>query len=225
MASRRPPPIKPADERTDDVRKMAPDRSRYGLLVSTLGALILAGAVFLPWYGVSFTGSGIAFLSHLDGRLAGPFAAAEVHQFVTSVHLAGGPLTGEQIAAVSAHSVLADMSVLLLILAGLVLLDALVPLLPPAAARATPIPDGAGGSLVLLGSVATACVLLRMIDRPLPEGNLIALSLREGPWLALLGGLMVVLGGLWPRVSITSAFSDARIEGSWTGLSGSPSQG
>jgi hypothetical protein len=36
---------------------MPADRSRYGLLVSALGATTLAVAVFLPWYGVSRAGA------------------------------------------------------------------------------------------------------------------------------------------------------------------------
>jgi hypothetical protein len=37
---------------------MPADRSRYGLLVSALGATTLAVAVFLPWYGVTRAGGG-----------------------------------------------------------------------------------------------------------------------------------------------------------------------
>ena len=59
-------------------------------------------------------------------------------------------------------------------------------------------PAGAGGAVVLLGIVASACVLYRMIAPPSPAGELVALSLREGAWLSLLGALMVALGGLWP---------------------------
>ena len=46
---------------------MVGERSRYGLLVSALGAVLLAVSVFLPWYGVSFTANGIA-LAQQGGR-------------------------------------------------------------------------------------------------------------------------------------------------------------
>src|SRR6478735_629050 len=48
---------------------MDADRSRYGLLVSALGATTMAVAVFLPWYGVTRAGGsgrGDATLSTLS---------------------------------------------------------------------------------------------------------------------------------------------------------------
>ena len=59
-----------------------------------------------------------------------------------------------------------------------------------------------------------------MIDRPSPAGELISLSLREGAWLALLGSLTMLAGGLWPRVPRAAAASESRVEGAWSGLSG-----
>jgi hypothetical protein len=159
---------------------MAGNRSRYGLLVSALGAIVLAVSVFLPWYGMS----------------------------VTAHH---------QLTAVSAHQALRDLNIVLLVLAGLAMLDALFPL----ARSVSSVPDGAGASVVLLGTVATVCVLYRMVDPPTPPGDLVALSLREGAWLALLGSLTMVLGGLWPRRVPSPAASDVRAHTAWSGLSGS----
>lgn len=137
---------------------MVGDRSRYGLLVSALGAIVLAVSVFLPWYGVSFVGH-------------------------------------HRLATLTAQDALGGLHVLLLVLAGLALLDALFPL----ARAASAVPDGAGGSVVLMGALAAACVLYRMVDPATPAGELVSLSLREGAWLALLGSLTMVAGGLWPR--------------------------
>jgi hypothetical protein len=53
-------------------------------------------------------------------------------------------------------------------------------------------------------------VLYRMFDPPVPAGGLIALSLREGCWLALLGSLMMVLGPMWPRVTFEPARDRSR---------------
>ena len=53
-------------------------------------------------------------------------------------------------------------------------------------------PDGAGGSVVLLGAVAAACVLFRMLDPPARLEAILSLSLREGAWLALLGSLAMI---------------------------------
>ena len=142
---------------------MTSERSRYGLLVSALGAVVLTVSVFLPWYAAN--------LSAGAGLLAR-------HAF---------QLTGEQ--------ALSDLSVILLVLAGLSLLDALFPI----ARAASVVPDGAGGAVVLLGLLATACVVYRMVHPPAQAGEVLALTLREGAWTALLGSLMISLGGLWPR--------------------------
>jgi len=196
---------------------MAGDRSRYGLLVSAMGAIVLAVSVFLPWYEVSFTASGIAFAQQLSDQLASQFGNASMQAYMNGVHANIASLASQQFTAVSAHQVLRDLNVVLLALAGLALLDALFPL----ARAVSSIPAGAGRSLPLLGGIAAVCVLYRMVDPPTPAGNLIALSLREGPWLALLGSLAMVLGGLWPRwVSSPASSPDAQLRGTWSGLSG-----
>jgi len=152
---------------------MVGDRSRYGLAVSALGAIVLSVSVFLPWYAVSLA----------------PQAAADASRRLV-------PLSYQRLELVSGQHALNDLSVVLLVLAGLAILDALVPL-----ARAhAPLPGGAGGSVLLLGAVASACVLYRMIDPPAAVGGqLLVHSLREGAWLGLLGALAIVLGGMWPR--------------------------
>jgi hypothetical protein len=144
------------------VRGMASERSRYGLLVSALGAVVVVVSVFLPWYSASVGARGLA-----------------------SRH--AGLLTGEQ--------ALSGLGVVLLVLAALALLDAAFPI----ARAASVVPEGAGGAVVLLGLLASACVVYRMVQPPAHLGDALALSLREGAWTALLGSLMISLGGLWPR--------------------------
>jgi hypothetical protein len=194
---------------------MVANRSRYGLLVATLGAVLLAVAVFLPWYGLSFTSTGVSYIQQFGNQVASEYGNAQLQSYVAGLHPTISALAGHQFAAVSAHEVLKDMNIALLILAALGLIDALMPLVLSDDA----LPAGAGRSLVLLGGVASCCVVFRMFDRPVPEGGFIAMSLREGCWLALLGGLMMLLGGVWPRVS-SAPISEARVEGAWTGLSG-----
>jgi hypothetical protein len=195
---------------------MVGDRSRYGLLVSAMGAIMLAISVFLPWYGVSFTASGIAFAQQAGDQVAAQFGNAALQSYMSGLHASLGALTGQQVGAVSAHQVLHDLNVILLVLAGLAMLDALLPL----ARSGAPVPGGAGGSVVLLGAIAALCVLYRMVDPPAPAGGMIALSLREGAWLALLGSAAMVLGGIWPRSVSPSASADAPAHGAWSGLSG-----
>jgi hypothetical protein len=194
---------------------MVGDRSRYGLLVSALGAVLLAVSVFLPWYGLSFTATGIAYVQHVGDQVVAQYGNASLQGYLAPFHAGVSSLAGQEFAAVSAHEALKDISVVLLIISGLALLDALFPLV-----RTISLPDGAGASLALLGSVATACVLYRLIERPVPAGGLVAMSLREGTWLALLGALMLLAGGLWPRGSAGASPNDTRVQSSWSGLSG-----
>jgi hypothetical protein len=195
---------------------MAGDRSRYGLIVSAVGAVVLAVSVFLPWYGVSLTTSGIALVQQVGDQVASQFGNASLQSYMNGVHAGLGGLAGQEVAALSAHQVLKDLNIVLLVLAGLALLDALVPLARPDAR----VPEGAGASVVLLGSVATVCVVYRMLMPPTPGGALVTLSLREGSWLALLGSVTMVAAGLWPRFLSTPSGGEARGESPWSGLSG-----
>jgi len=74
--------------------------------------------------------------------------------------------------------------------------------------------------VVLLGVIAGLCVLYRMFVPPTPSGSLLAVSLREGSWLALLGSLAMIVGGLWPRAVSSGVISEVKVEGAWSGLSG-----
>ncbi len=73
-------------------------------------------------------------------------------------------------------------------------------------------PDGHRGPLALLGFVAAVCVLFRIVDPPTPAGGVLALSLREGAWLALLGSVAMVVGAFLPEglAARGSGSSDAR---------------
>lgn len=176
-------------------------RSRYGLLVSALGAVLLAVAVFLPWYGVSLTPAGIQAARQASEQVAQEFGNATLQSEVSSEAGDLGLLSGREVASLSAHQVLHDLNVVLLALAALALLDALIPL----ARAGSPLPDGAGRALVLLGLVAAACVVYRMVSPPAGAEGLFALKLREGAWFALLGSAMVLLGGIWPHSAILRA--------------------
>jgi hypothetical protein len=195
---------------------MVGDRSRYGLLVSAFGAIVLAVSVFLPWYGISLTVAGVSFAAHAGEQAAAQFGNASLQSYMSGIHAELGGLAGQQVAALSAHQALHDLNIVLLVLAGLAIVDALIPL----ARNDAPMPGGAGGSVVLLGAVAAACVVFRMIDPPLPAGGMIALSLREGAWLALLGSVAMILGGIWPRYSYTASAGETQMQSALTGLSG-----
>jgi hypothetical protein len=59
-----------------------------------------------------------------------------------------------------------------------------------------------------------------MIVPPTPDGNVVALSVREGAWLALLGSLTMVGAGLWPRFQRFPGGSESPASAAWSGLSG-----
>jgi len=122
---------------------------------------------------------------------------------------AGAGSAGQSLVTLDAYHSLSGLSVVMLALAALAMLDVLVPL----ARMRTPVPGGAGGSVVLLGAIAAACVLYRMVDLPAGAGELLATSLREGAWLALLGSIAMMLGGMWPRCAFIAAPSAARVPG------------
>jgi hypothetical protein len=155
--------------------------------MSALGAITLAAAVLLPWYRVSS-------LAHTS--LAGP--------------------AGRSLMTIHAEQALPDMRIFLLVLAGLALLDASLPLLRAGA----PVPGGAGGSVALLGAVAAACAFYRILDPPALPGGAVSLSLLAGPWLALLASLAMVIGGTWPRREDSSVPSEVRVRGAWPGITG-----
>jgi hypothetical protein len=194
---------------------MAGERPRYGPLVSTLGAIVLAVSVFLPWYGVSFTASGIALVQQVGDQVAAQFGNASLQSYVNAAHANLSSLAGHEFTALSAHQALKDLNVVLLIVAGLAIAIALRALVAPQSAS-----DGHRPALALLGVAATACVLFRMVDPPAPAANVLALSVREGAWLALLGSAAIIGGALWPRHLDAPASSQVNLERAWSGLSG-----
>jgi hypothetical protein len=197
---------------------MSGNRSRYGLLISALGAILLAVSVFLPWYGISFTASGVALVQQVTGQLAAQFGNATLQSLVGSQHASLAGLAGQQFTAVSAHQVLKNLNIVLLALAALAMLDALIPLARASSAG----PDGGGAAVVVLGVIAMLCVLYRILQPPALAENFVSLSLREGAWLALIGSVAIVLGGLWPsRLRASDAKSpEVKLESAWSGLSG-----
>jgi hypothetical protein len=118
---------------------------------------------------------------------------------------------------ITEHQALPYMKGFLLVVAGLAMLDALVPLVRAAA----PVPGGAGGSVALLGIAAAACALYRLLDPPALGAGAVSLTLLEGPWLTLLAALTMMLGGMWPRSIIGApAAAEIRVHRIWPGVPG-----
>ena len=188
----------------------------YRLVVAALGAVLLAVAVFLPWYGVSFTTHGVAVVQQLGDQASAQYGNAALKSYLGSFHASLAGLAGHEFLAVSAHQALKQVNVVLLILAGLGVVIALFGL----AARDSNA-DANRGSLALLGALAAALALFRILEPPTGQSEgLLTLSIREGAWLALLGALAMVGGALWPSRRTGKEPSQAELESIWSGLSG-----
>jgi hypothetical protein len=195
---------------------MANDRSRYGALVSALGAIVLAVSAFLPWYGVGLTARGAGFVSQLGAQLAARFGNASLQSQVAQARPRLSALAGRQLGSVSAEQLFAHIGPLLVIIAGAGILVSLVGL----AFSETREIDAAGPWLALLGALAACLALYRIAVRPGGGSQYLQLTLREGAWGALVGALGMILGGLWPRRLRARGASPADLAEAWSGLSG-----
>ncbi|HEY1450265.1 MAG TPA: hypothetical protein VGF47_04870 [Solirubrobacteraceae bacterium] len=196
---------------------MGESRSTYGPALSLLGAILLAVAVFLPWYGVSFTAHSVAIAQQAGEQFATQYGNAALQSHLGALQSSLGGIAGHEVFALSAHQALGTLNVVLLILAGLGILIALLALAGPAAAAS----EANRGPLVLLGFAAAACVVFRMLDKPAPAaGELLSLSLREGAWLALIGALCMGAGALLPRREPATSVPKPEAANVWSELSG-----
>jgi hypothetical protein len=165
---------------------------------------------------VSFTASGLAFAQQAGDQAAAQFGNATLQSYMGEFHANLSSLAGHQFTALSAHQALKDLNVVLLLLAGLAIVIALMAL----AGSDSSSSGGHRAPLALLGVIAAVCVLYRMVDPPSPAGNFLALALREGAWLALLGSVAIVAGALWPERLGASTPSDAKLKRTWSEFSG-----
>jgi hypothetical protein len=133
---------------------------------------------------------------------------------MSSLHTKLSGYVGHDFVSLSAHQALKTLSVVMLIAAGVGCAIALFALAGSAAAEAN------RGALAMLGAVAGAVVLYRMVAPPTPAGELLALSLREGAWLALLGAVAMVAGALWPARLAGAGAREGDVQDAWSGLSG-----
>ena len=169
---------------------MGDDRSQLGFLISALGAAVLAVSVFLPWYGVSITASGVAAAQQQLSTVAQQYGNTTLQAGASQLGAQFSSLAGRQLATLSAHEALKDISVILLLLAGVTLLAALLRL-----AGIGGLLDAGGGSIAVAGVLAALFVLYRMLNPPGAQTELVSLTLGWGIWLALLSTAAIVAGG------------------------------
>jgi hypothetical protein len=193
---------------------MTGERPRYGQLVAAFGAVVLAVAVFLPWYGVSFTSSGLAYAQQVGSQVAAQYGNATLQGYMSSLHARLSGYVGHEFVSLSAHQALKTLNVVLLIAAAIACVIALLALAGSAYAQAN------RAALALVGAIAAGCVLYRMASPPNPTAGLLSLSLREGAWLALVGSLAILAGAAWPAPRAGSARREVDVQEALSGLSG-----
>src|SRR5215475_1764681 len=105
------------------VDKRAP---RGGLLISALGSAVLAVSMFLPWYSVSITASGAAAAQQQFATAAQQFGNPTMQTMAEQIGAGFSSVAGRPLVTLSAHEGLKDLSVIVLLLAGVSLLAALL---------------------------------------------------------------------------------------------------
>ena len=133
--------------------------STAGSLISAIGAALLAVSVFLPWYGVSLTAGGVASARQTLDNVAQQYGNAAFQNQAKAIGLGFSAIAGHQLTTLSAHQALKDLNVILLILAAVAFVVALLRL-----AGASQSSQTSGGQVALIGLVATACVLFRIVE-------------------------------------------------------------
>ena len=194
---------------------MVDDRLRLGSLVSAVGAALLAVSVFLPWYGVTLTASGVVSAQQALNNVAQQYGNATFQTRAKAVGLGLSAFTGRQLTTLSAYQALKYLDVILLILAAIALLVALLRLAGVSESSQT-----GGGQVALVGLLATVCVLFRMVDRPAPVEQVFSLSLGWGIWLALASSVAIVTGSFWSTLTKSPTPSAKTLATAWDGLSG-----
>src|SRR5258708_38961496 len=95
-------PSRPADH----VPVMVDNRLRFGPLLSVLGAALLGGSVFLPWYALSLTPSGAASAQEVLNNVAHTYGNTSFQARASSVGAEFSAFAGHQLATLSAHELL-----------------------------------------------------------------------------------------------------------------------
>jgi hypothetical protein len=168
---------------------MVDTRASGGLLISALGAAVLAVAMFLPWYSVSITPTGAAAAQQQFAAVAQQYGNANLQSMADQIGSEFSTVTGRPLVTLSAHQALKDISKLVLLLAAIALLASLLDL--------AGVIEIGGGQIALVGFAAVLCVLFRMVSPPGTDTGLISLSLSWGSWVALAAAAAIIGGGLW----------------------------
>lgn len=168
---------------------MLANRPPRGLLLSALGSAVLAVSMFLPWYSVSITATGAAEAQQQFANAAQQYGNSTMQAMADQIGAGFSAVAGRPLVTLTAHQALKDISVIVLLLAGLALLASLL--------RLADVVEIGGDQIALVGFAAVLCVLFRILSPPDMHTGLVSLSLSWGGWVALLAAIAVVGGALW----------------------------
>ena len=183
---------------------MVDNRPSRGLLLSALGAAVLAVSMFLPWYSVSMTASGATAAQQQFASAAQQYGNPTMQAMADQVGAQFSSFAGHTLATVTAHQVLKDLSAVVLLLAGVALLASLL--------RLAAVVEVSGDQIALVGFAAVLCVLYRILSPPGPHTGLFSLSLSWGSWLSLVAAVAIVGGGLWTPAAGRSIASELPLD-------------
>src|SRR3954465_10023153 len=105
---------------------MTEGRSGVGPIVAVTASALLALSIFFSWYGVRITPSGAAYAQQALKVAAAQYGNASLQTEADAIGSSFSSVAGRQVATLSAHQVLKNISVILLLLAALSFLGALV---------------------------------------------------------------------------------------------------
>ena len=162
---------------------------RPGHLLSVLGALLAAGSLWLPWYGLNLGGAVDDAVARQTPKGPGGELAAQLVRGFASALASLVQLTGWR--AFSTTDV---------VLAG----GAVVVLLAVGALAAGASLDGSAVTRLcgVLGVAGALLVAVRIVSPPGPDGML---APRHGAWLGLAGTVLVAVGAWWASVPVRTA--------------------
>ena len=183
---------------------MVDDRPPRGLLLSALGSAVLGVSMFLPWYSVSITATGAAAAQQQLANVAQQYGNSNMQTLTDQIGAGFSAIAGHPLVTLTAHQALKDISVIVLLLAGVALLASLL--------RLADVIEIGGDQIALVGFAAALCVLYRILSPPGTHTDYITLSLSWGSWLALLAAVAIVGGALWTPSAGRSAAPDPSLD-------------
>jgi hypothetical protein len=161
-------------------------RLSLGELVAGLGALLLVGSMFRPWYELKFPDGLLSQARAYSGQF-GQFGE-QINQGIDELQRSGGiPITAWQ--------VLDTADIVLAVAAGAVI-GAVALNAGGALTR------GLDGVILIAGLVAAGIVAFHIVSPPgaTPLLDQQLLSAQPGIYAALAGSLLMVFGGIWARL-------------------------